>query len=63
VKTILYAFRNILRSKSRSIITILGVAVSILMLCAILTINKGMKGTIEKSSSDQTLVVFQKNRY
>ena len=63
MKMLQYAFRNILRSKSRSLITVLGVGVSIFMLCTIVTINEGVRGTLEDSSSDLTLVVFQKNRY
>jgi cell division protein FtsX len=63
MKTLRYVFRNVLRTRTRSLITILGVGISIFLLGAILTISAGIEGTVEKSSSDLTLVVFQKNRY
>jgi ABC-type antimicrobial peptide transport system permease subunit len=53
----------VLRTRTRSLITIIGVGISIFLLGAILTITAGIEGTVEKSSSDLTLVVFQKNRY
>ena len=61
--TLRYVLRNVLRNKARSVITVAGVAIAIFLLAAILTITAGVEGVVRKSSSDLTLVVFQKNRY
>lgn len=63
LKLLMYVLRNILRNVSRSILTAVGVAVSIFMFCAILFMNAGVQDMVNKSSSEQVLVVFQKNRY
>ena len=63
MKFIKYVLRNIMRSKMRSGLTIAGVAISIFMFCGILTISSSVKDMVKNSSSNQTLVVFQKNRY
>jgi cell division protein FtsX len=58
-----YVIRNILRNRLRSLLTVSGVAISLFLFSFILNVNSGIRGMVEKSASDQTLVVFQKNRY
>jgi len=55
--------RNIFRNRLRSSLTVFGVATSLFLFSFILNINSGIRTMVEKSADEQTLVVFQKNRY
>jgi len=63
MKLFQYALRNLWRNKLRSLITILGVLISIFVFCSVLTISDGVQTVIKNSSDDQVLVIFQKDRY
>ncbi len=63
MKLLHYIMRNIFRNRLRSSLTVFGVATSLFLFSFILNINSGIRTMVEKSADEQTLVVFQKNRY
>jgi hypothetical protein len=55
-------WRNARRSRTRTLLTLGGVAVSLLSFTVLRAVNAGMEGLFEKAGND-TLVVFQDGRY
>lgn len=58
-----YAVRNLYRNKTRTLVTVAAVVVAVFIFCAVLTLGEGVVSTIEKTGSDQMLIVFQKDRF
>lgn len=52
--------RNILRSKTRSLLTLTGISVSIFIFAALLSLDRGVAQMIEASGGEDTLVVFDR---
>ena len=55
-------WRNAWRSRIRTLLTLGGVAVSLLAFTVLRAVDAGMNGLFEKAGED-TLVVFQEGRY
>lgn len=53
----------IYRNRTRSILTVLGVAVAMFLFCAVQSMQKGVRRATEVSANDTTLVVYRENRY
>lgn len=62
-KFIPYIIRNVWRNKTRTLLTILGVAVAVAIFCALASLESSMKESVELSSQDTLLIVGQKDQY
>lgn len=62
-KMIYYVIRNFLRYKSRSLLTIFGIAISMFLFCFIEGLQTGVKNATENEASANSLIVFQQSRF
>jgi putative ABC transport system permease protein len=58
-----FVLKHIYRHRTRSILTILGVAVAMFLYCAVQAMQEGVRAATEVSANDTTLVVYRENRY
>ncbi len=56
-------FKHIYRHRTRSMLTILGVAVAMFLYCAVQAMQQGVRAATEVTAQDTTLVVYRENRY
>lgn len=56
-------FKNLLRRKGRTLLTVLGVASALALLVLVESLSLGLDRALESGSASQTLVVYRKNRY
>ena len=54
------AARNVLRTPARTILTMMGVAASIFIFSALLSLDHGVKRMVEKTGEDLVLTVFER---
>ena len=57
------AFKQIIRNRTRTALTVAGVAIALFMYAVIQSIQAGLQDATGLSKSDATLVVFRENRY
>ena len=55
--------RQITRQKTRSALTVAGVAVAVFLFTSVLSIQHGVETATEVAANDTTLVVYRENRY
>src|SRR5436190_14450945 len=55
--------KQVYRQKTRSLLTICGVATAMFLFCAIEAMQAGMREATEASAADTTLVVYRENRF
>jgi putative ABC transport system permease protein len=55
--------KQTLRRPTRSLLTILGVAIAMFMFCVVEAIQAGMREATEQTANDTTLVVYRENRF
>ncbi len=56
-------FKQLLRHRVRSLLTIAGVAVAMFLFIAVQTLQQGVKQATEAAADDTTLVVYRENRF
>lgn len=62
-KLISYAWRNIFRKKSRSIVTLTGIAIAMFLFSFIEGIQNGVSSVMENETLNRSLIVYQKSRF
>jgi len=60
MKLIVLILRNLIRSKVRSALTFIAIAISVFILAALLSLDRGVQRMIEVTGGDQILIVFEK---
>ena len=58
-----YIFRSVLRSKVRSVLTLLGLMVAVGIYCFLASIESSMARSIDRTAQSTLLVVNQKDRW
>lgn len=58
-----YIVKSLWRHRTRSLLTISGAAVALLVFCFVGSVQRGMRVLTENSEAGRTLVVFQENRF
>ena len=53
-------FRNLLRSKTRTLLTLVGIAVSMFIFATLVGLDQGVRRMITNTSSEDVLIVFEK---
>ena len=57
------AFKYVVRNRTRSILTVFGVATGMFLFGTIETMQDSLKNATEITANDTTLVVYRENRY
>jgi len=60
VRFLVLIIRNILRSKVRSSLTFIAVAISVFIFAALLSLDHGVQRMIRSTGGDRVLIVFEK---
>lgn len=55
--------KQVVRHRTRSLLTILGVATAMSLFCAVESLQRGLRQATHASAQDNTLVVYRENRY
>ena len=63
LKYIPLVVKHVVRHRTRSLLTILGVATAMFLFAAVQSMQAGVKAATEVSAKDTTLVVYRENRY
>ena len=58
-----YILKSLWRHRTRSLLTISGAAVALLVFCFVGSVQRGLYALTENSESGRTLIVFQENRF
>ncbi len=58
-----YVIKSLWRHRARTILTVSGTAVALLVFCFIGSVQKGLLALTEDQQADRTLIVFQENRF
>ena len=58
-----FAFKQIIRHPTRSSLTVAGVAVAMFLFCGVQAMQAGAEKATQAAASDNTLVVYRKDRY
>src|SRR5687767_10321582 len=58
-----YIVRQVVRHRTRSLLTVAGVATAMFLFCAVQAMQAGVREATETTSKDTTLVVYRQNRY
>lgn len=58
-----YIVKSLWRHRTRSLLTISGAAVALLVFCFVGSVQRGLRGLTETSEAGRTLIVFQENRF
>jgi putative ABC transport system permease protein len=58
-----YIVKSLWRHRTRSLLTISGAAVALLVFCFVGSVQRGLRALTENSEAGRTLVVFQENRF
>ena len=56
-------FKQVLRHRTRTILTVLGVATAMFLFCAVQAMQSGVEQATQRTASDTTLVVYRENRF
>ena len=56
-------FKQVLRQRTRSLLTILGVATAMFLFTVVEAVQAGMREATEQTAKDTTLVVYRENRF
>jgi putative ABC transport system permease protein len=63
LKFIPFTLKQIFRRKTRTILTICGVATAMFLFCVIQALQRGMKDAAEANAAETTLIVYRENRF
>ncbi|GMV81154.1 MAG: hypothetical protein AMXMBFR7_23380 [Planctomycetota bacterium] len=55
--------KQVTRSRTRSILTVLGVATAMFLFAVVESLQEGMRAATEETAEDSTLIVYRENRY
>lgn len=58
-----YVLKQVIRHRTRSLLTIAGVATAMFLFCTVQAMQRGVKAATEVTALDTTLVVYRENRY
>ncbi len=58
-----YVLKQVIRHRTRSLLTIAGVATAMFLFCTVQAMQSGVKAATEVTALDTTLVVYRENRY
>jgi putative ABC transport system permease protein len=58
-----YVFRTLLRHRARTLLTVSGAAVAMLVFCCVGSVQEGLKQLTSGRDADRCLIVFQENRF
>ena len=58
-----YIIKSLWRHRTRSLLTISGAAVALLVFCFVGSVQRGLRALTENSEAGRTLIVFQENRF
>lgn len=56
-------WKHVVRNRTRSLLTLLGVATAMALFCAVESLQRGLRNATEANARDNTLVVYRENRY
>jgi putative ABC transport system permease protein len=56
-------FKQVWRHRTRSLLTVLGVGTAMFLFCSVEGMQRGVAAATERSSDDNTLVVYRENRF
>lgn len=62
-KFIPFAWKQVVRHRTRSLLTIAGVATAMFLYCAVEAMQQGVEAATQATAQDTTLVVYRENRY
>lgn len=62
-KYIPFAWKQVIRHRTRSLLTIAGVATAMFLYCAVEAMQQGVEEATQATASDTMLVVYRENRY
>src|SRR5262245_47776315 len=63
LKLLNYVWRSVARNKSRSALTVVGIATAMFLFCFIEGLQSGVKQATEGEATKNILVVYQKSRF
>lgn len=63
LKFLPYVLKNLWRHRARTVLTVSGAAVALLVFCFIGAVQQGLLSLTSDASADRTLIVFQENRF
>lgn len=58
-----YVLKSLWRHRARTLLTVSGAAVALFVFCIVGAVQGGLESLTQQSQADQTLVVFQENRF
>lgn len=58
-----FVWKHVVRHRTRSLLTVLGVATAMTLFCAVESLQRGLRYATEETARDNTLVVYRENRY
>lgn len=58
-----FAFKQVVRNRTRTLLTVLGVASSIFLYTAVQTMQHSLAAVVESNADENTLVVYRENRF
>jgi len=58
-----YVLKSLWRHRARTLLTVSGAAVALFVFCVVGAVQGGLESLTQQSQADQTLVVFQENRF
>src|SRR5688500_17657673 len=62
-KFIPYVVRQVVRHRTRTLLTVAGVSTAMFLFCAVQAMQAGVREATQSTSGDATLVVYRQNRY
>lgn len=62
-KFMLVAWKQVLRHRTRSLLTVAGVATAMFLYCAVEAMQSGVEEATQVTAADTTLIVYRENRY
>src|SRR5688572_25129460 len=63
LKFIPYVVRQVVRHRTRSLLTVAGVATAMFLFCAVQAMHAGVRAATQTTAADTVLVVYRQNRY
>ena len=55
--------KHVVRHRTRSLLTMAGVAIAMFLFCTVQAMQKGVEAATQVAAGDTTLVVYRENRY
>src|SRR5690606_30303461 len=55
--------RQVVRQRTRSVLTVLSIAIAMFLLCGVQALQRGARAVTDASAGETTLIVYRKDRY